>query len=184
MRPLTPAQAAATAAPRANLAMLVELDLLPEPMRLWSGIGEFVWGNGTFTGAGTLLGVSDAAESAEVRANGATLSLSGVPPEVIDAALDTTWQGRGARVWVALLDDAAALISEPVQVLSARMDALAWQEGEDATVSLSVESRLIDLERARVRRYTSADQQRRHPGDRAFEYVESLVEREITWGRR
>ena len=184
MRALSQAQQAATAAPAVAIALLLELDFLPEPMRLWSGVGEFVWDNRTFTGAGTLLGVSDTPESTDVRANGVTLSLSGVPPEVIAAALDVTWQGRAATLWKALLTDGGALISEPVQILAGRMDALTWQEGQDATINLTVENRLVDLERARVIRYTSADQAQRYPGDRAFEYVESLVEREITWGRR
>lgn len=189
MRPMTPDQAAATAAPRVVLALLLELDFLPEPMRLWSGVGDFVWNNRTFTGAGTLLGVGDAVESADVRANGLLLSLSGIQGDdgrdVIAAALQiASWQGRAATLWKAVLTEGGALISEPIQILAGRMDALTWQEGQDATISLTVENRLVDLERARVIRYTSADQAQRYPGDRAFEYVELLVEREITWGRR
>lgn len=184
MRPLTPAQSAATASARVQLALLIELDFTPAPMRLWSGVGDFVWNNLVFTGAGTLIGVSEVSETSEVRANGVTLSLSGVPPEVISAALAVEWQGRQARLWVALLNEGGALISEPNQVLAGRMDALTWQEGQDATVSLTIENRLIDLERAKVQRYTDAEQQRKFPGDRAFEYVDGLVERELTWGRR
>jgi hypothetical protein len=46
-------------------------------------------------------------------------------------------------------------------------------------VTLSCESRLVDLERAEVRRYTDADQQGEHPGDRFFEFVPALQEAEI-----
>ena len=69
-------------------------------------------------------------------------------------------------------------------VLAGRMDTMSWSEGETATVSLTVESRLADLERPRARRYTDSDQQAEYPGDLAFQYVQSLVEKEITWGRR
>jgi hypothetical protein len=41
------------------------------------------------------------------------------------------------------------------------------------------ESRLVDLERAEVRRYTDADQQAEYQGDRFFEYVPALQEAEI-----
>lgn len=182
-RGLSGAQATAVAAPELYAAVLVELDFAPEPMRLWAGIGDFVWGNRTFTGAGVLLGVGAPEERAEVSASGLTLSLSGIPTEVIGHALSVTWQGRAARIWIGLLTEAGALIGEPVQVLAGRMDVLTWEEGEDATVSLTVESRLVDLERPRARRYTDRDQQAEYPGDRAFEYVASLQERELRWGQ-
>jgi hypothetical protein len=50
-------------------------------------------------------------------------------------------------------------------------------------VSISYESRLIDLERSRESRYTNEDQQRAFPGDRGFEFVPSLQDLSLTWGR-
>jgi hypothetical protein len=181
-RGLSTAQAAAVAAPMLYAAVLVELDFAPDPIRLWAGIGDFVWGNRTFTGAGHLLGVGSPEERAEVSAPGMSLSLSGLPPEIIGHALAVTWQGRAARVWIGLLTEAGALVGEPVQVLAGRMDTLSWEEGETATVSLAVESRLADLERPRARRYTDRDQQAEFPGDTAFSFVTSLQERELKWG--
>jgi hypothetical protein len=182
-RPLTPAQEAAVAAPVLHLAVLVELEFDAAPLRLWGGLGDFRWGNRVFTGAGDLLGVSSVPETMAVGAGGVTLSLSGVPAELIDHALAVDYQGRPARVWLALLDAAGALLGDPVQVLAARMDVLSWQEGAaDATLSLAVENMLIDGERAVVRRYTDADQQAEYPGDKGFEYVPSLQTAEIRWG--
>ena len=54
--------------------------------------------------------------------------------------------------------------------------------GETANISLTAESRLIDLERARERRYTSDDQKVRHPNDTGLDFVASLQEKEIAWG--
>ena len=42
---------------------------------------------------------------------------------------------------------------------------------------------LIDLNRSRVRRYTNEDQQIDYPTDVGFEYVQSLQDFEIKWGR-
>ena len=182
-RGLSTAQETAVAAPQLAVAVLVEMDFAPDPLRLWAGIGDFVWGNRTFTGAGALLGVGAVDEASEVTARGVGISLSGIPTEIINHALNVTWQGRAARVWLALLTEAGALVGEPVQVLAGRMDTLSWEEGETATVSLSVESQLADLERPRARRYTDRDQQGQYPGDRVFEYVTALQEQEIRWGR-
>ncbi|MCK8787634.1 hypothetical protein M0638_25025 [Roseomonas sp. NAR14] len=182
-RPLATAVSTAASAPVVHLAVLVELDFAPDPLRLWSGIGDFVWGNMTFTGAGTLMGVGEVEETTETRAAGTTLSLSGVPSELIDHAMVVDWQGRAGRIWLALLDDAGGLLGDPVQALGGRMDVMSWAEGETATISLTVESRLADLERARVRRYTDRDQQDEYPNDLGFAYVASLQNQEIRWGK-
>ena len=42
---------------------------------------------------------------------------------------------------------------------------------------------MIDLERKRVARYTHAYQINKFPGDLGLEFVESLQEKEILWGR-
>ena len=52
-------------------------------------------------------------------------------------------------------------------------------DGAEPSVALACESRLVDLKRAEVRRYTDADQQAEYPGDRFFEFVPALHEAEI-----
>jgi hypothetical protein len=72
-----------------------------------------------------------------------------------------------------------------VEVFTARMDQMTLDEGpETCTIQLTVENILVDLERPRVARYTNNDQQSRFPGDRGFEFVESLQTKEIFWGRQ
>jgi hypothetical protein len=51
------------------------------------------------------------------------------------------------------------------------------------TLTLSYESRLIDLTIARNWRYISESQQVLHPGDRGFDYVTTIQDKQITWGR-
>ncbi len=182
-RDISPEQARAAGAPVVYPAMLVELDVAPDALCLWGGLGNLVWGNRVFTGAGALLGIGDVEEAAEVRAASTTISLSGIPGEVIEVAQTVAFQGRAARIWLALLAEDGALIGDPVQILAGRMDTLSWSEGETAAVSMTVENQLVDLDRARVRRYTDADQQAEYAGDLGFQYVASLVEKEITWGR-
>lgn len=182
-RDITSEQARASGAPVVYPVTMIELELLPDTICLWAGLGNLQWGNRIFTGAGTLLGVGDVEEVAEVRAASTTISLSGVPGSIIDAALDVTFQGRAARIWLGLLSEGGVLIGDPVQVLVGRMDTMTWSEGQTAAISLTVENQLVDLDRARVRRYTDADQQSEYSGDLGFQYVASLVEKEITWGR-
>lgn len=55
--------------------------------------------------------------------------------------------------------------------------------GETARITISVESKLIDLERSRERRYEDADQRIDWPSDRFFKFVPSIQDAEIVWGR-
>ena len=58
------------------------------------------------------------------------------------------------------------------------------QDGADtATIELKVENKLVDLERARVARFTSGYQKSVYPNDKGLDFVESLQDREIFWGR-
>jgi len=55
---------------------------------------------------------------------------------------------------------------------------------ESATIEMRVENKLIDLERARVARYTSGYQKSVYPGDLGLDFVESLQDKDIVWGRK
>jgi len=58
------------------------------------------------------------------------------------------------------------------------------EEGPDSsTIQLAVENRLVDLERARPTRYTSAYQKSKYPTDLGFDFVESLQDQKLVWGR-
>jgi hypothetical protein len=74
-------------------------------------------------------------------------------------------------------------VADPYLVFDGRMDVMTIEDaGETANISLSAESRLIDLERARVRRYTNNDQQNQFAGDTSLRFVADLQDKEIAWG--
>ncbi|HBN31649.1 MAG TPA: hypothetical protein DD416_10620, partial [Rhodobacteraceae bacterium] len=73
---------------------------------------------------------------------------------------------------------------DPVQAFSGRLDVPEIaDDANTCTITISYESRLIDLNTARSWRYTHESQQSLYPGDRGFEYVTAIQDREITWGR-
>jgi hypothetical protein len=184
-RSLTTALEAATVARNVPPILLLELVFDSVTTRVWSGWGDLVWGARTFTGAGTLGAVSPVEEATELRATGLDLTLSGIPSSVLSLALSEPYQGRLATVWMGALDpNTFALVADPYQIFQGRMDVMTVADsGETATITISVESRLIDLERSRERRYDDADQKIDYPTDRFFEYVPSLQDIEIKWGQ-
>jgi hypothetical protein len=56
--------------------------------------------------------------------------------------------------------------------------------GDASTITLTVESKMVELGRARIRRYTHESHQARHPGDTFFSFVADIQDKGIPWGRK
>lgn len=164
--------------------LLAWLDFVSGTKRLWSGIGDLSWDSQTWQGTGNLGRISTIEETMELRATGMAMQLSGVNSADLNEVIVEPIQGRKARVYLGFLDANAQLVADPVVLFDGRMDTVEIVDGGAvATITMMVESRLRDLDRPRVRRYTDADQQTRFAGDKGLEYVPSLQEIAIPWGR-
>lgn len=184
-RDIASALMAAFGSPVVRPVVLVWLDFDDQPAFLWSGVGPLSWDGETWQGTGAIGRIGRIEETARIRAAGATLELSGVPSELISIALAEPYQGREARIWLGAFDEAGDLIASPYPLFRGRMDVMAGVDtGDTATLTLTVENRLVDLERPRVRRRTDADHQQMWPGDRFFEYVTDIQTKPLFWGRR
>lgn len=177
---LSPHAASSVTSPVAAPAVLVELDFASGPFRAWTGLGQLNWAGKVFEGVGSIGAVGEVEETVELRAVRLTLALSPVPQEVVDIALaERSFRLRPARLWGALLDAEGAFVADPFPLWAGLMDTMEVTDGAEPRVAITCESRLVDLERAEVRRYTDADQQAEYPHDRFFDYVSALQEAEI-----
>lgn len=163
-------------------ALLVELDWPSGMVRCWSGLGTISWGGEDYLGVGDLGAFTPIEESTDGRANGVALTLSGIPVANVANALANDAQGRAARLWIAALADDGTLAADPYLIFDGAIDTCTIEYGpETATISVNLEKELIDR-RLQQRRYTHEDQQIEYPGDRFFEYVAGLQNKEIAWG--
>ena len=153
-------------------------------LRVWSGVGDLSWNSYTWSGVGSLASISSVTETAETSAQGITVSLSGIPSSLVSLFLGDVRQGSAGKVYLGFMNDSNQVISSPYMLFEGRLDVPAMEEsGETAVISITYESRLIDLERPRESRYTDEDQQREFSGDLGFEFVPSLQDITINWGR-
>jgi hypothetical protein len=174
-------------------------------LRMWTGVGTLTLEDGTeWVGVGSILNVSAIEETAEMAVKGATITLSGVSSEALSLALSEPYQGRVCNIYFGtfsigkilqedgafiLMEDGSKILLENTstgfnQIFSGYMDQMNITDGGDtATIELMVENRLIDLERARVARFTSGYQKSIYPGDLGFDFVEDLQDKDIVWGR-
>lgn len=163
--------------------LLVEIEWVSGTTRVWSGIGDLAWDSKTWSGIGDLGGVSPIEETSEIRATGVQLFVNGVDPSLLSLALADAAHGDSVRIWLGFLDATDQLAGVPILVFSGWIDQPIIEEGaETARIVVAAESEMIDLKRARVRRYTDQDQRDLHAGDRFFEFVDDLPERDVKWG--
>lgn len=180
---MTSAMTTALAAEVVRPALFFEGGFFGGTVRIWTGAQSIVWNGSTWTGLGHLVGLSKVQEGETIEAKSVTVTLSGVPASLVSAALGEARQGLPGKVWLGLLDADLALIADPVPMFSGRLDVPSITDGQETcTISISYESRLIDLNRPREVRYTHEMQQQLYPGDRGLEYVTAIQEKKITWG--
>ena len=82
-----------------------------------------------------------------------------------------------------IIDEGALVVADPYLLQQGRFDTVITNDdGENCSLQFNYESRLIDLLKPRLRRYTSADHQIDHPGDLGFNMVPELQDMEILFG--
>lgn len=162
--------------------MLVYFEFDGGDIRLWSGVGDLLWGSDTFTGAGSLMGLSPYEENQALQAQGITVTVSGISSSILSIALAEPYQGRPATIWLGALDSAGVLISDPYQIFTGFMDVMSITEGgENCDVSVSIENKMITITKTKESRYTGEDQKRKYSGDLGLDFVAFLQDKEIVW---
>lgn len=166
-----------------SLVALVKLEFDSGTVRLHTGIGDLVYGGENYEGAGGLLSLNFPSETAEVRATGGTIALSGLDPSILAIADTENYQGRRATVFFGAFDSAGALVVDPDTIYRGTMDVMEpVDEGETARIALSIENRAAAFDRPNVRRLTPEDQALLYAGDKGFDFVAALQDRTIIWG--
>jgi len=175
-------------------------------LRMWTGQGTLVLQDGTeWVGLGTLLNISSIEETSEMAVKGASITLTGVPSAVLSLALSQPYQGRVCNIYFGTFSADGAILQEGGsyillqdgskinlqdgsagfnEVFSGYMDQMNIQENANtSTIELLVENKLVDLERARVARFTSGYQKSVYPSDLGLDFIEDLQDKQISWGR-
>ena len=163
--------------------ILSEMKFTSGVSNVWTGYGTLAWDSKSWLGLGTFGTVSTITETTAVQANGIKLTLSGIPSGLVVSALSECLQGYPVKLWHGFFTASGAIVADPAQSFAGRMDTvLIDEDAETSIISITAESRLIDLKRPKIRRYTDDDQQRTSPGDKGFEFVPLVQEWNGAWG--
>jgi hypothetical protein len=170
--------------------LFVDIQFTSGIVRLWSGVGSIVWGGFTWLGittpqGQTLGGISAISERSDVQAQAAAFSLSGIPVTAVQQVLNECRQSFPANIYIAAVDlYSGALLATPYKSWGGYTDVpTIAADGQTCTVTISVETRLVDLQRAPEWTYTHSDQQIFSPGDDGFKFVAGLQNTTVNWGK-
>ncbi len=166
------------------LFFAVKAEFDTDDILVWSGIDDLVIGSDTYTGAGTLLSVSNSEDNLELKSNGLVVALSGMDTTVVNYALTENYQNRPITIFMGYVMGGTNEVSGTLTLFKGRMTSLVINDTpEGSTVTIDAENRLVDLDRPSNLRYTKESQNFLHSGDTGFNRVASLQDKQINWGK-
>ena len=147
-------------------------------VRLWTGYGNKIISSNTYTGSGNILNISGLEEVNDLSAKNITIELSGVDSEIVSLAIGEPYQRRLCRVYF------GSTTTAPIEIFSGFMNTMSIEDtGETSKITMTVESKLVALDRASNRRYTHENHVARNSGDTFFSFVADMQDKDVVWGR-
>jgi hypothetical protein len=165
-------------------AIFAEFEFATGTLRMWSGLGTKSHDGEDWTGLGDLTGMGPVDETTEIGASALNFTLTSVKSSLRAIALADKYRGRVCRVWLAILDTDLSTVLGTYRIFAGRMNTMALTAASEtmSTISLTVESRIVDLRRSRPSRYTAAEQKRIDASDTGLDRTAKIAERPLNWG--
>lgn len=127
-RSLTTNQQTLYNAPGVKKCELIQIDF-DTPMYLTTAGRTVNYGGHAWLGDGTLLSISDIAETLEVQSHPLTLELSGANPALVALAMGNTGKGKRVRVWVGVFNAAGDVEGTPSLESDCQLDTMQVIDG-------------------------------------------------------
>jgi len=171
-------------ADKQSLFLAVKAEFDTDDILIWSGTGDITINTETYTGAGSLLSVGNSEDTTELKSSGMNIVISGMDSTVLNYALTESYQNRPITVFLGYLMGGTNEVAGTLTLFKGRMTTLTINDTPfGASINISAESRLVDLDRPSNFRYTKESQNFLHSGDTGFNRVASLQDKEIVWGK-
>lgn len=185
MKTLGASAAAALASDAVKACAFVQFDFTSGTHRYTTLPYTTTWNGQSWFGLGNLVELSEIRETEAATAVGVKATLSGIPAAFVSLALSEPIQSKPCTIWFAALgDDNQVLDTPPVEFAGLVDNPGIVVSGNTCSVTINIESKLADFARPKVRRYNDADQQHQYPGDKFFEFVPQMTEKELVWPTR
>lgn len=157
---------------------------LPDPVFAVTGNATIRYAGEEWTAIGGIGAIDTVGEGTDGASVGVKATLMQIPSEFRDDVADQAVRGCLYELYVGALDASYSEVLGFKQIWKGRLDSYDIADaGDTITVSAGGESRMRDQRRPAIKRFTDWWQQRRYPGDLAFQYVSRMVEVPILWAK-
>lgn len=162
--------------------LFVRIEFRTQTMRAWTGVGDLVVDGNTYKGVGSFGKMGNITESIDVRADGTSVTLSGIDPILLQECMTDIQLGAPASLAFGLVSN-GVIIGAPYTLFVGTVDVPTVSVGvETLSITLALESKMVDLSRPSLDRYTTGSQRIKYPTDSSFGWVESLNDISLVWG--
>lgn len=163
--------------------IMIDMMFTSEPLYLWNGNGTLTHSSTNYLGVGDLISIGSISEKIDLTATGVSVTLAGIKQSLLNIALAEPYQNRLITIRLGAMNESGDLVSSPVIMFQGKMDVMTIQDdGNTATITVQCESKLIQLDRAFVRRYTAEDQKIDFPNDTGLNFMAKIQGIPIPWG--
>lgn len=181
-RGLSAGNLSAIAQPHIRPIVFVKLEFDGGTEYVHNAVGTFTWGSQTWTGIGALGEIGALEEGLDLSPFGVTLQLNALNPDLMAVATGEEVFNRRATIYIGFLDENGALVADPQVRWSGYMDHISVRLGGDDGLMLQCENSFRFFDRANGSLFTDEEQQRLYPGDVFFEFLDQMIDVQITWG--
>lgn len=161
----------------------IEIDYAPDPIRVWTGPYSISWDSKTWDGGAGVLDISSVGESYSGVPQAVDVTLNGLDASILADVMAADIQSSNATIWLAFMDSANAVISNPVKLFFGFPDVPTITEGDSLSVSVRLEPYSSMMRRSSERRWTPDDHKIEKSTDKFFDYVPQMPSIKILWGR-
>ena len=100
----------------------VEMDFSGGAIRLWTGYGNLTIDGDTYSAAADFMQLTTVDETSEIKATGINVQLSGIPSNLLSAALSENYQGRDITLYFGTLDNNGGINDTPYVLFYVEVD--------------------------------------------------------------
>ncbi|AJP74454.1 hypothetical protein [Sphingomonas hengshuiensis] len=156
----------------------------PDPVRAFTGKGTLTFDGHDWTGIEGVASIEPGGESTSGSASGLKCTLLRVPAEFREDLADQAVRGCAYELHFGALDETHRSVIGTKRIWKGTLQGYdIIDDGTELSVTATGESRMIDQRRVAVKRFTDEYQQRKHPGDRFFEYAAAMTEVSVLWAK-
>lgn len=161
-----------------------------DQLRIWTGYHTISIDSEDYIGGGTLIQLDSVNESADIKATGITVSLSGLDSSILSSAITQVANGVPAELYFGVLTTSGSgasasttVVDTPYLLFEGFLDEINIADtGDTSDISFTIENKMVILEKPVDRRYTDQDQKNLFPGDKGLEFIADIQLKAIAWG--